>query len=767
MRSKKRFWSVTTLIISVTTLIIVVCASFSYSGETDTNTSDSVKETSSGSGELSLSNLFNLQVVTSSRKAESRDIAPNVTYVVTKEQIAQRGYKNIYELLQTIPGYVITVKNIGDYNAQVRGIASNDNEKFTIMINGHSISNLQEPILLDGPINLDNVERVEIIVGPGSVLYGANTLGSIINLITKEQDKSEVTLTAGPAYRHANGTAMFAVKNDKASITGSFSALHRDGYDAWPGALKTQRSESVGEKMGSKPESYFAFVQAKLKDWTIQGLSINDNDPELDLVAQGGYKDARRYDYIDEISAENNKFWNENWGSNLVLEYDSKRMARVGTQTDPKTLKMGNEYDLQQKTYKGEAGLRFKLDWLYAQAGIQAQRDQNRHCYMLRNTPDIPISGYDTLFYRDMATDTQRTLIYPLSSVNQMIKDTPTVSIGGYISGEFSPRNSLKLTFAMRADHFSWLSDSVAEPVYFSPRAAICWSPYDFLTTKIMYNRAAHAADFGGTQGMNQIWGRGNPNAEISEIWFKMQPLALKPEIMQAYEWQNIFYVPKTRIALNMYYTTLDDFITWFFPVSNAGKFEGYGAELEVISKPTDKVSIWANLAMNKTKFTPSWYLDSSTVVAEGGMWIPVWGVNPSNEIIGVPKVTAAWGVDWDVFEHLLFRNDHLFINPSFRLMYNQPMYKNGEFQTALVNAGTDTDKVLRVNNEKNNYWTHVNNFFLDLGVSYTNIYFKGLDFGLSVKNVTNNQTEQSQSFNNGTNVWRGRTVDMTLKYSF
>ena len=58
----------------------------------------------------------------------------------------RRGYKNIREMLQTIPGYVITTKNSGDYMAQVRGIAANDNKKITLTINGHRIGNLQERI---------------------------------------------------------------------------------------------------------------------------------------------------------------------------------------------------------------------------------------------------------------------------------------------------------------------------------------------------------------------------------------------------------------------------------------------------------------------------------------------------------------------------------------------------------------------------------------------------------------------------------------------
>jgi hypothetical protein len=255
---------------------------------------------------------------------------------------------------------------------------------------------------------------------------------------------------------------------------------------------------------------------------------------------------------------------------------------------------------------------------------------------------------------------------------------------------------------------------------------------------------------------MNQIWGRGNPDAGISPSWTQMQPLASKPETMQTFEWQNIFYALKTRFAVNMYYEMLDDFITWFFPVTNCGKFRGYGAELEVLSKPTSMVSIWANMATNHTVFTP---VDSASLVTEGGRYIPAWGVNPENEIVGVPKFTAACGTDWEIV-------DHLFFNPSFRMMYGQTLFKNGNFQYDLANAKTYQD-TLAINDNKNSYWTHVNDYFIDFGISYKDAGFKGLDIGLAVKNVTNNQSEQSQSFNVGTNVPRGRTWDLTARYSF
>jgi hypothetical protein len=164
-------------------------------------------------------------------------------------------------------------------------------------------------------------------------------------------------------------------------------------------------------------------------------------------------------------------------------------------------------------------------------------------------------------------------------------------------------------------------------------------------------------------------------------------------------------------------------------------------------------------MAANKTEFTPTWYIDSASIVTEGGRWIPCWGVNPDKEIIGVPRLTSSLGADWEIV-------DHLFFNPSVRTMFRQPMFKNGAFQADLAAAGDSAGQAI-VNSRKNSYWTHVNNWFIDAGISYTDAFFKGLDVGVSVKNIADNDTEQSQSFNTGTNVWRGRTFDITVRYRF
>ena len=99
---------------------------------------------------LSLEDLGRVEVVTPSRKAEPIDQAPNVMYVITSDEIRHRGFTTLRQVLETVPGFAVFHRDL-QYVAQVRGIAPNDNEKLTVMINGHSINQVFEPEVLGGP----------------------------------------------------------------------------------------------------------------------------------------------------------------------------------------------------------------------------------------------------------------------------------------------------------------------------------------------------------------------------------------------------------------------------------------------------------------------------------------------------------------------------------------------------------------------------------------------------------------------------------------
>lgn len=126
------------------------------------------------------------QVITASKRAESADNTPSVTYVVTSDQIKRWAARSLVDVLKRVPGMRISVRESSLIGS--RGFTSDQNDKFVFLIDGMQIRN----VIQDGSYNmadmpdLDMVERIEIVKGPGSTLWGSDAAFGIINIITKK-----------------------------------------------------------------------------------------------------------------------------------------------------------------------------------------------------------------------------------------------------------------------------------------------------------------------------------------------------------------------------------------------------------------------------------------------------------------------------------------------------------------------------------------------------------------------------------------------------
>ena len=135
--------------------------------------------------DMDLAQLLRVEVVTASRLSEGRDTAPGTVMVVTRQQIRERGYLNLLDALQDLPG--IDIQNYSDdkfYNRiAFRGISGNN--RFLILQNGRRISSpTGDPIVISHNFPLYSVQQIEVVYGPSSAVYGADAFGGVINLIT-------------------------------------------------------------------------------------------------------------------------------------------------------------------------------------------------------------------------------------------------------------------------------------------------------------------------------------------------------------------------------------------------------------------------------------------------------------------------------------------------------------------------------------------------------------------------------------------------------
>jgi iron complex outermembrane receptor protein len=126
-------------------------------------------------------------VVTASRRAQSTLEAPNATTVITAEEIRMSGATTLPELLRRVPGAEVMALGVGSYNVSIRGFNQRLANKVLVLLDGRTeyqdfLGLTLWPAI---PVGIEEIERIEVIRGPGSALYGANAMLGVINIITR------------------------------------------------------------------------------------------------------------------------------------------------------------------------------------------------------------------------------------------------------------------------------------------------------------------------------------------------------------------------------------------------------------------------------------------------------------------------------------------------------------------------------------------------------------------------------------------------------
>ena len=160
---------------------------------------------------LSLEELMNVEIVSASKKSESLFDAPVSSYTITHSEIAKSGVTSIPEALRLCPGVIVRETTNGNYDIHLRGFdnlvryseAGAQNNLFTlVMINDRPVFNYNTggTIWESLPIDLIDVERIEIVRGPTAPLFGPNAVTGVINIITREIDKKGFYSAANLQY---------------------------------------------------------------------------------------------------------------------------------------------------------------------------------------------------------------------------------------------------------------------------------------------------------------------------------------------------------------------------------------------------------------------------------------------------------------------------------------------------------------------------------------------------------------------------------------
>ena len=169
-------------------------------------------EGTSGLENLSLDSLLNISVTAAAKHEQREREAPASVTIITAEDIKRYGYRTLAEVLRDIRGFYISYDRNYTYLG-VRGFSrpTDYNDRILLLLNGHILNeNVYGSAFIGTELGLDlgTIDRIEIIRGPGSALYGTGAMFAVINIITKKGHQVEGLRVSGEygSYRRLEGT---------------------------------------------------------------------------------------------------------------------------------------------------------------------------------------------------------------------------------------------------------------------------------------------------------------------------------------------------------------------------------------------------------------------------------------------------------------------------------------------------------------------------------------------------------------------------------
>ncbi|MEO9871853.1 TonB-dependent receptor plug domain-containing protein [Ekhidna sp.] len=271
---------------------------------------------------LSLEDLLNMDVISASKVSEKQTDAPGIIQVITSEEIERFGALNLAEVLDRVTGAMNVSSNLYPQNVfSVRGDLSSEFDTHQLLlINGRPMretvyGGFNSPIYLSFPINI--IDKIEVIRGPGSVLYGSNAYTGVVNIITKKESETSgsAQFTAG-SFGTTDISGDVTYVNEDLSVTAAFKNYTEDGWNfEATDILGTTASTDYSEENQS-----FALL-SNYKNFTFNAVHMTSEQRTFGIVLpvwSNGLLKSRRETY--DLGYEHE--WNEKISSNVNVTHN-------------------------------------------------------------------------------------------------------------------------------------------------------------------------------------------------------------------------------------------------------------------------------------------------------------------------------------------------------------------------------------------------------------------------------------------------------------
>jgi iron complex outermembrane receptor protein len=293
--------------------------------------------------DLSLEELANIEVTSVSKSAEPLADAPASIFVITNDDIRRAGVRTLAEALRLAPNLQVARTSANSYAISARGFNNSIGNKLLVLIDGRTVyTPLFSGVFWDQQdVMLEDVERIEVISGPGATLWGANAVNGVINVITRSSRDTQGALAAVGAGNLDQGVALRY--GGKLGEDGTVR-IYGKGRDL----QNTKRADgsAVPDGWDNGQVGFRADWNGSRRSFTVQGDAYRGRSEDRPL---GGP--------IEVSGANLLARWNERFssGSDIRLQayYDrSERQDRIGFQGDVDTFDIDFQHGIPLGRHK-------------------------------------------------------------------------------------------------------------------------------------------------------------------------------------------------------------------------------------------------------------------------------------------------------------------------------------------------------------------------------------------------------------------------------
>lgn len=493
---------------------------------------------------LSLAELGQVQISIATGNSTPLDKAPATASVIYAAQIEAMGARTLDDVLETVPGMHISLSALSrlDSVESIRGIHTGFNSQVLMMLNGVPVqfsSSGGRPALFRLPVA--NIDRVEVIRGPGSAVYGADAYAGVVNVITKDAGSIKHTKIGARTGSFNSRELWLQTSAEWNGIAFAFDASYQDSAGDSSRKIYTDLQSSLDTAFGTKAslapgalstryqilDSHLALstdrLQFNLWNWlstdagvgagAAQALDPNGRDDSDLLMADMTYHFQKNDADWDNSIRLSHMYYNEIAqftlappGSIVPIGADGNVdfvtpvgavLFTDGLKGRPGGITKDTKFDFVS-IYSGFESHRIRFNFGKRLQSANPRESKNFGPGVLDGVP-LPnvVNGYMT----DVTGTAYVFLVDKSRAVNYLS-----------LQDEWSIRNDLDLTAGLRYDKYSDFGDTT------NPRIALVWGVTEKLTTKILLGSAFRAPSFSELHFKNNPVSLGNPDIQPEQI---------------------------------------------------------------------------------------------------------------------------------------------------------------------------------------------------------------------------------------------------------